>query len=63
MRHFIKAIAAAVLKYRAELLAAKETIVEAVHGDLYWSCGLSKEDVRWQKRETGQMRTPWEDYT
>ena len=47
MRHIIKAKAAAVPKYRAELLAAKETIVEAVHGDLYWSCGLSKEDVRW----------------
>ena len=47
MRHIIKPKAATVSKYRAELLAAKETIVEAVHGDLYWSCGLSKEDARW----------------
>ena len=47
MRQIINMKAASVPEYRAALLTAKETIVEAVHGDLYWSCGLSKEDVRW----------------
>ena len=49
MQQIIKAKASLVPKYRASLLAAKETIVEAVHGDLYCSCWLSKEDVRWVK--------------
>ena len=47
MRNIIRSRAQQVPKYRQQLKSAKEIIVEAVPGDNFWSCGLSKEEVGW----------------
>ena len=46
MRHIIRAKAKCVPEYRQELLRTREIIVEAVPGERFWSCGLSKEELK-----------------
>ena len=47
MRVIIRAKSKCVPEYRRELLKSDDIIVEAVHGDNYWSCGLRTHDVPW----------------
>ena len=47
MRVIIRAKSKCVPEYRRELLKSDDVIVEAVHGDNYWSCGLRTHDVPW----------------
>ena len=50
MRVIIEAKSRDVPEYRSALLNSAEVIAEAVPGDTYWSCGLSKSDVIWTRR-------------
>ena len=47
MRVIIRAKSKCVPEYRRELLKSDDIIVEAVHGDNYWSCGLRTHNVPW----------------
>ena len=51
MKQIIRRKFECVPRYRHELMKAKLTIVEAVPGDNFWSCGLSKEEVGWWNPE------------
>ena len=51
MRQIIRRKYECVPRYRHELMKAELIIVEAVPGDNFWSCGLSKEEVGWWNPE------------
>ena len=52
MRVIVRGKSKCVPEYRRELLKSDDIIVEAVHGDNYWSCGLRTHETK----KTGQEK-------
>ena len=54
MQHIIRSKARCVPAYKQALLSAKSTIVEAVPGEYFWSCGLNKTEALWRNDRSGK---------